>query len=90
MKNFIVQEEYTEYINGVRLIMVEAESEQDVIDGNYEFIDVLDEFDADGEIQETNIITEVEYLKNGWTTAVVEVDERGVPIEWVIKCNINS
>lgn len=81
MKNFIVQEEYTEYINGVRLIMVEAESEQDVIDGNYEFIDVLDEFDADGEIQETNIITEVEYLKNGWTTAVVEVDERGVPIE---------
>lgn len=81
MKNFIVQEEYTEYINGVRLIMVEAESEQDVLDGNYEFIDVLDEFDADGEIQETNIITEVEYLKNGWTTAVVEVDERGVPIE---------
>lgn len=80
MKNFIVQEEYTEYINGVRLIMVEAESEQDVLDGDYEFIDTLDEFDADGEIQETNIITEVKNLRNGWTTAVVECDERGVPI----------
>ena len=81
MKNFIVQEEYTEYLNGVRLIMVEAESEQDVLDGDYEFIDVLDEFDADGEIQETNIITEVGHLRNGWTTAVVECDERGVPTE---------
>jgi hypothetical protein len=81
MKNFIVQEEYTEYLKGVRLIMVEAKSEQDVLDGDYDFIDVLDEFDADGETQETNIITEVQYLKNGWTTAVIECDEKGVPKE---------
>ena len=41
MKNFLVQEEYQEWITGVRLIMVEAKSKQDVIDGDYEFYMLL-------------------------------------------------
>jgi len=82
MKTFLVQEEYKEYITGVRIIMVEAESKQHVLDGEYDDIDIIDELTADGEIQETNMIDDEQYLAGGWTQLVVECDQAGIPIEW--------
>lgn len=81
MKTFLVQEEYKEYIRGVRIIMVEAESKQDVLDGDYDNIDIIDELTADGEVYETNLIDNEKYLTGGWTQLVVECDEAGKPIE---------
>jgi len=81
MKKFLVQEEYKEYIVGVRIVMVEAESKQDVLVGNYDDIDIIDELWADGEIQETNLITDKKYLSGAWEQLVVECDEAGIPIE---------
>lgn len=81
MKTFLVQEEYKEYITGVRIIMVEAESKQHVLDGEYDDIDIIDELTADGEIQETNMIDDEQYLAGGWTQLVVECDQAGIPIE---------
>ena len=81
MKTFLVQEEYKEYITGVRIIMVEAESKQHVLDGEYDDIDIIDELTADGEVQETNLIDDEQYLAGGWTQLVVECDQAGMPTE---------
>jgi len=81
MKTFLVQEEYKEYITGVRIIMVEAESKQHVLDGDYDNIDIIDELTADGEVYETNLIDNEQYLTGGWTKLVVECDQAGIPIE---------
>ena len=81
MKTFLVQEEYKEYITGVRIIMVEAESKQHVLDGDYVDIDTIDELTADGEIEETNLIDNEQYLIGGWKQLVVECDQAGIPIE---------
>ena len=81
MKQYLVQEEYKEYIRGVRIIMVEAESKQDVLDGDYDNIDIIDELTADGEVQETNFIDDKQFLLGGWKQLVVECDEYGVPTE---------
>ena len=66
MKQYLVQEEYKEYITGVRIIMVEAESKQDVLDGDYDNIDIIDELNADGEVEETNLITDKKFLAGNW------------------------
>jgi hypothetical protein len=81
MNTYLVQEEYKEYIRGVRIIMVEAESKQDVLDGNYDNIDIIDELTADGEVEETNLITDNKYLAGNWTQLVVECDNGGRPTE---------
>ena len=56
MNNYLVQEEYKEYTVGVRVIRVEAESKQDVLDGDYDNIDVIEELTASGDVEETNLI----------------------------------
>ena len=81
MKQYLVQEEYKEYIRGVRIIMVEAESKQDVLDGDYDNIDIIDELTADGEVEETNLITDKKFLAGNWEELVVECNNGGVPIE---------
>lgn len=81
MKDYLVQEEYKEYIRGVRVVRVQAESKQHVLDGDYEDIDIIDELTADGEVEETNIVTDSQYLVNNWKQCVVECDEYGVPTE---------
>lgn len=83
MKRYLVQEEYKEYIRGVRIIMVEAESKQDVLDGDYDNIDIIDELTADGEVEETNLITDNKYLAGNWTELVVECNDAGVPLAQV-------
>lgn len=80
MAYFLVQEEYKEYIVGSRLVVVEADTEQDVYDGNYEDYDVVDEIDADGEIQETNLILDTDFLKLQWREPVMECNSAGVPL----------
>jgi len=52
-----------------------------ILDGDYEDIDIIDELTADGEVEETNIITDSQYLVNHWKQCVVECDEYGVPTE---------
>lgn len=81
MKTFLVQEEYKEYITGVRIVMVEAESKQHVLDGDYDDIDIIDELTADGEVEETNLIDNEQFLAGNWTQLVVECDQAGKPIE---------
>lgn len=81
MKTFLVQEEYKEYITGVRIVMVEAESKQHVLDGDYDDIDIIDELTADGEVEETNLIDDEQFLAGNWTQLVVECDQAGKPIE---------
>jgi hypothetical protein len=81
MNTYLVQEEYKEYIVGVRVIMVEAESKQDVLDGDYDMIDVIEEITASGDVEETNIIDNKQFLVGNWTELVRECDEQGVPTE---------
>ena len=47
MNDYLVQEEYKEYIVGVRIVRVQAESKQHVLDGDYDYIDIIDELTAD-------------------------------------------
>ena len=61
MNDYLVQEEYKEYTVGVRVIRVQAESKQHVLDGDYENIDVIDELTASGDVEETNLIDSTEY-----------------------------
>ena len=81
MNDYLVQEEYKEYIVGVRIVRVQAESKQHVLDGDYDNIDIIDELTADGEVQETNLIDDTQFLAGGWEQLVVECDEYGVPTE---------
>jgi len=81
MKTFLVQEEYKEYVTGVRVIRVEAESKQDILDGNYDTLDVMEDITADGETYETNLIDDKQFLAGGWEELVRECDELGEPIE---------
>ena len=47
MKRYLVQEEYREDVKGVRVVLVEAESKEAVIeDGDYEVLDIVEELDA--------------------------------------------
>ena len=81
MNTYLVQEEYKEYIRGVRIIMVEAESKQHVLDGDYDNVDIIDELTADGEVEETNLIDDEQFLAGNWSQLVVECDNAGRPTE---------
>ena len=81
MNDYLVQEEYKEYIVGVRIVRVQAESKQHVLDGDYDNIDIIDELTADGEVQETNLIDDKQFLAGGWKQLVDECDEYGVQTE---------
>ena len=81
MNTYLVQEEYKEYIRGVRIIMVEAESKQHVLDGDYDNVDIIDELTADGEVEETNLIDDEQFLAGNWSQLVVECDKAGRPTE---------
>ena len=81
MNNYLVQEEYKEYTVCVRVIRVQAESKQDVLDGDYDNIDVIDELTASGDVEETNLIDNKQFLAGNWEQLVRECDEYGVPTE---------
>ena len=81
MNDYLVQEEYKEYTVGVRVIRVQAESKQHVLDGDYESIDVIEEITASGDVEETNLIDDKQFLAGNWTELVRECDEFGVPTE---------
>tara|TARA_R100000734_G_C3318380_1_gene112481 strand:+ start:741 stop:986 length:246 start_codon:yes stop_codon:yes gene_type:complete len=81
MKDYLVQEEYKEYTVGVRVIRVQAESKQHVLDGDYEEYDVIEEITASGDVEETNLIVDKQFLAGGWTELVRECDDLGEPIE---------
>ena len=81
MNDYLVQEEYKEYIRGVRVVRVQAESKQHVLDGDYDNIDVIEEITASGDVEETNLIDDKQFLAGGWTELVRECDEFGVPTE---------
>ena len=68
LQYFTFEESYTEYLKGKRKVMVRAESEQAVKDGDYEEYDVIEEFEADGEVQETYMDEE--------TIEVADVDNK--------------
>tara|TARA_B100001559_G_scaffold306371_1_gene297534 strand:+ start:311 stop:556 length:246 start_codon:yes stop_codon:yes gene_type:complete len=81
MNDYLVQEEYKEYLVGVRVIRVQAESKQDVLDGDYDMIDVIEEITASGDVEETNLIDDKQFLAGGWTELVRECDDLGEPTE---------
>jgi len=72
MKTFYIQEEYKEYVKGTRIVEVLAESKQDVLDGDYEMNEVVQELDADADCYEANMIDDIRWLGNGWTEIVKE------------------
>ena len=70
MKTFYIQEEYKEYVTGTRIVEVLAESKQDVLDGDYEMNEIVQELDADADCHEANMINDIKWLGNGWTETV--------------------
>ena len=83
MKNFLVQEHYTEYLRGTRIVHVQAESKEQALDNDYDLIDVIEDCWVDGEVQEANTITDTNHLMNGWTELAVECNDAGVPLAQV-------
>ena len=77
MKTFYIQEEYKEYVIGLRIVEVFAESKQDVLDGDYEMNEIFEELEASAECYETNMIDDVKYLGHGWTEIVKEKEDLG-------------
>ena len=70
MKTFYIQEEYKEYVKGTRIVEVLAESKQDVLDGDYEMNEIVQELDASADCYEANLIDDSRWLGNGWTEIV--------------------
>ena len=70
MKTFYIQEEYKEYVTGTRIVEVFADSKQDVLDGDYEMNEIVQELDADANCYETSMVDDVKFLGNGWTEIV--------------------
>ena len=81
MKTYLIQEEYKEYVTGIRVVQVEAESIQNVLDGEYDNADIVEEIYADGETYETNMIDDKQFLVGNWKELVRECDINGVPLE---------
>ena len=62
MKRYLVQEEYREDVKGVRVVLVEAESKEAVIeDGDYEVLDIVEELDASAECYQTSLVDDVQF-----------------------------
>lgn len=73
MNRYLVQEEYREDVKGVRVVLVEAESKEAVIeDGEYEVLDIVEELDASAECYQTSLVDDVQFLASGWTELIKE------------------
>jgi len=69
---YLIQEEYKEYVVGTRVVSVIADSKQDVLDGDYEMNDIVEELYADAECYETSMVDDVKYLLGNWKEIVKE------------------
>ena len=72
MPMYLIQEEYKENVVGVRVVSVIADSKQDVLDGDYEMNDIVEELDASAECYETSMVDDVKYLLGNWKEIVKE------------------
>ena len=72
MPMYLIQEEYKENVVGVRVVSVIADSKQDVLDGDYEMNDIVEELDASAECYETSMVDDVKYLVGDWKEIVKE------------------
>ena len=73
MNRYLVQEEYREDVKGVRVVLVEAESKEAVIeDGEYEVLDIVEELDASAECYSTSLVDDVQFLASGWIELIKE------------------
>ena len=73
MKRYLVQEEYKEIVTGVRVVLVEGESKEAVIEGgDYEVLDIVKELDASAECYETSLVDDTQFLSGGWTELIKE------------------
>ena len=53
MPYFTMDESYSEYAKGRRKILIKADSRQDVLDGDWQDWDVIEEYGQDAETTET-------------------------------------
>ena len=72
MAIFLIQEEYKENVVGVRVVSVIADSKQDVLDGDYEMNDIVEELIASADCYETSMVDDVKYLLGNWKEIVKE------------------
>ena len=72
MPMYLIQEEYKEYVVGTRVVSVIADSKQDVLDGDYEMNDIVEELYADAECYETSMVDDVKFLLGNWKEIVKE------------------
>tara|TARA_B100001094_G_scaffold331960_1_gene402117 strand:+ start:8761 stop:8994 length:234 start_codon:yes stop_codon:yes gene_type:complete len=73
MSRYLVQEEYREDVRGVRVVLVEAESKEAVIeDGEYEVLDIVEELDSSADCYSTSLVDDVQFLQSGWTELIKE------------------
>tara|TARA_B100001059_G_C17838173_1_gene589734 strand:+ start:7289 stop:7504 length:216 start_codon:yes stop_codon:yes gene_type:complete len=69
---YLIQEEYKENVVGVRVVSVIADSKQDVLDGDYEMNDIVEELIASADCYETSMVDDVKYLLGNWKEIVKE------------------
>ncbi len=72
MPMYLIQEEYKENVVGVRVVSVIADSKQDVLDGDYEMNDIVEELIASADCYETSMVDDVKYLLGNWKEIVKE------------------
>ena len=72
MPMYLIQEEYKEYVVGTRVVSVIADSKQDVLDGDYEMNDIVEELYASAECYETSMVDDVKFLLGNWKEIVKE------------------
>ena len=72
MPMYLIQEEYKENVVGVRVVSVIADSKQDVLDGDYEMNDIVEELRASADCYETSMVDDVKYLVGDWKEIVKE------------------
>ena len=60
-EELLVQEHYTEYLRGTRIVHVQAESKEQALDNDYDLIDVIEDCWVDGEVQEADTITDEKF-----------------------------
>jgi|14BtaG_2_1085337.scaffolds.fasta_scaffold06856_2 hypothetical protein len=70
---YYIQEEYKEYVKGTRIVEVEAKSKKDLLDGDYEINEIVEELPYSwDEFEASEMITEIKMLGHGWTEIVKE------------------
>ena len=70
---YYIQEEYTEHVKGTRIVEVEAKSKKDLLNGDYDINEIVEEipYSVD-EYEASEMITETKFLGHGWTETVKE------------------